>query len=182
MKIKSKILGLSYTGQRYSVVLEDLTDKKIKLPIIISDSAAIEITAITAGQGGASIIEKFIEASGVGVKEIYINTLNSGVFSVKITLENGNHFDTSVSESLIVAYSTKCEIYIAEDIMKSSGVKLKEDDSVDYSDIEYSNEDGDEELTPLEELKEQLNLAIEEERYEDAAEIQNEINEKYPGE
>ncbi|CAG7581647.1 MAG: putative TM0160-like protein [uncultured marine phage] len=180
MKIKSKILGLSYTGQRYSVVIEDLTDKKIKLPIIISDSAAIEITAITSGHGGASIIEKFIEASEVGVQEIYINDLNAGVFKVKITLENGNSFDTSVSESLIVAYSTKCEIYVSEDIMKVSGVKLKEDDSVDYSEIEYNDDDGDEELTPLEELKSQLKSAIEEERYEDAAEIDKKINELYP--
>lgn len=178
MKIKSKILGLSYTGHHYSVILEDMTDKKVKLPIIISDSAAIEISTITGGYGGASLVEKLLTASQVSVEEIYINGFNAGVFSVKITLENGNSFDTSVSESLIIAYSTKCEVYVSEDIMRSSGIKLNEDDTVDYSEIEYDDMDGDKELTPLEELQSKLEEAIEDERYEDAADLQLLINER----
>jgi len=176
MKIKSKILGLSYTGNHYSVILEDMTDKKMKLPIIISDSSAIEISEITGGEGGYSFIEKFLTASQVSVNEIYINEFNSGIFGVKVTLENGNYFNTSVSDSLIIAYSTKCDIYVRGDIMKASGIKLNDDDTVDYSEIEYDTTDGDEELTPIDELHSKLREAIDDERYEEASKIQLDIN------
>jgi len=178
MKIKVKILGLSYTGNHHTVVLEDLTTNKIKLPIIITDSAAVEIASIINESGGESLVEKFIKASEVGVKEIYINDLNAGLFTVKVILENGNSFMSSVSESLIMAYSSQSDIYVSDEIMKTSGVKLNEDDSVDYSEIEYGDGEGEKELTSLEELNNELNEAIEEENYERAAEIQKEINSK----
>lgn len=176
MKIKTKILGLSYTGQHHTVVLEDLTTNKIKLPIIITDAAAVEIAKISSESGDLSLVEKIIEASEINIKEIYINDLNSGVFNVKVILENNNSFMCSVSEALIMAYSSKSEIFVSDEIMKTSGVKLKEDDSVDYSEIEYEDKEGEKELSSLDELKLDLEIAIEEEDYEKAAEIQKEIN------
>jgi len=178
MKIKTKILGLSYIGNHHTVVLEDLTNNKIKLPIIITDDAAIEIAAISSESGDASLIEKFIRASEVDVKEIYINELNTGVFNVKVTLDTDNSFMSSVSESLIMAYSSKCEIYVSDEIMKSSGVKLNDDETVDYTEIEYGDEEGETELTTLDELKLDLEIAIEEENYESAAELQKKINKR----
>lgn len=176
MKIKTKILGLSYTGQYHTVVLEDLTTNKIKLPIIIADSAAVEISSISSESGDESLVEKFIRASEVNVKEVYINGLDAGVFNVKVTLDNGNNFMCSVSEALIMAYSSKCEIYVSDEIMKSSGVKLNNDESVDYTEIEYGDSEGEKELSSLDELKLNLEIAIEEEDYEKAAELQKEIN------
>lgn len=176
MKIKSKILGLSHTGNHYSVVLEDMTDKKVKLPVIISDTSAMEISSITGG--GESFFGNLLNASETKVNEIYINDFNSGIFTVKITFENGNHFNSSVSDALTIAYSTKCEIYVSEEIFKVSGIKLKEDDTVDYSEIEYDGDDGDIELTPLEELESKLQNALENEDYEQAGRIRDEINDR----
>jgi len=174
MKIKTKILGMSYTGNHYSVVLEDLTDKKVKLPIIITDSAATEISLISSGVD--TLYENLLTSTEVNVSEIYINEFNSGLFEVKVTMDNGNSFKSSASESLILAYVSKCEIFVHEDIMKVSGIKLNEDSTVDYSEIEYDGGDGDEELTDIEELKERLNLAIQDENYELASKIRDEIN------
>ena len=98
------------------------------------------------------------------------------IFSVKVTLSNDKSFDSSVSDALLLSYITKCDIFISDEVLKLCGVKLKEDDSVDYSEIKYDDSEGVKEKTNIEKLNEDLSLAISEERYEDAAEIQKMID------
>jgi uncharacterized protein len=175
MKIKCEIIGLAHTGTHYTVVLEDLTVNKVKIAILISEGSATEYSAIKSGYDLPMLV-KLLNASKLTIEEIYVNKLLAGIFESEIKLSNGETITSNISDSLVLAEATGCDIFIIESIMKEVGIKIKDDNSLDDSVVEYSDDDKVEELTSIEELQKQLEDAISEENYERAAEIKLDID------
>lgn len=176
MRIKCKILGMSYAAEKHSIVLEDLTPNKIRLPIIISTEAAIEISRMKSKDPEKSFFNRLLGMTDLKVTEIYIKGVKHGLFEIITKFNNGKEMQTNSSETFILYFlSPQADIYVHEDVMKETGVKMDEENNVDYSDIEYDEDHLEKEIDLKEDIEMQLEKAIEEEDYLLAAKLRDKL-------
>lgn len=183
MKVKCKVLGMSFTGEKHSIVLEDLTPKKIRLPIIISTEAAIEISKMKSKNPEKSFFNRLLSMTDLKVVEIYIKGVSDGLFDIVTKFNNGKEMKTDSSETFILfGLSPEAEIFVHKDVMKATGVKIDDENNIDYTDIDYDDEDvindniNDENKNTKEDLESKLEEALENEDYEEAAKLRDQLN------
>jgi bifunctional DNase/RNase len=107
------------------------------------------------------------------LKRIEVCDLRDGTFIARLILMcNGEEIevDSRPSDAIALALRTSSPIFVAEKVMDEAGRVFTE------AETELSGqEEKAEEKSPLEVLKKNLDKAVEEERYEDAAKIRDEI-------
>lgn len=181
MRVKCNVIGVSHTGTHYSVVLEDETVNKVKLPVILSDDAGVQIISIRSGNGYLDndllLSKQLLELSNLKPIEVNITDMETGIFKCKVKFDNDKEIETSVSNALYLREVYDCDLYVSTKVMCESGVKLDMGNEVDYSDIVYNDEDVimDEQSVNIEE---QLTKAIENEDFELAAKLRDKLNNK----
>jgi hypothetical protein len=89
--------------------------------------------------------------------------------------------DARTSDAIAIAIRMGCPIFTYNDILQEAGIILTDDYSTSFRDD--TSEDTESKKNVLEtlslgELKKQMNDAIEEENYERASEIRDEINKR----
>jgi len=164
---------------------------KRRLPIIIggfeAQAIAIELEKMTPSRPLThDLFKSFADAFEVKVKEVIIYNLVEGIFFAKLICDNGEkdvEIDTRTSDAIAIAVRFQCPIYTYEFILSSAGIILDDEStpieqtSVEDATItEKSEEETDIRKKPTEELKELLKKALEEERYERASQIRDELN------
>lgn len=195
-KIRLEIIGLSYsqtqTGAYALVLCEEGGNRR--LPIIIggfeAQAIAIELEKMTPSRPLThDLFKSFANSFNIDVQEVIIYNMVEGIFYAKLICNDGEQaveIDARTSDAIALAVRFNCPIYTYEFILSSSGIVMEE-----------TNEDGDEQsekvvTTPeslsvaggefsgisLDELKELLNTAIDEENYERASRIRDEINKR----
>ena len=185
MKIKASILGIVESpleeDNNYSMTIEDLTPKKVKLPIVLSkNSGSIVYNYIN---GDKSVLEDTLIGNLVAnlkseITEVYINKITNGTFTTELSLGNGTKFEGQLVDAIFVHLLTDCDIYVSKDIMVDNGVILNEDNEVLDGEIVYEEEDyngnikKDDNITSL---SEKLEEALENENYEEASQIRDKI-------
>ncbi len=186
-KIEIKIVGLSYSQTQsgaYALVLAEKNGKR-RLPIIIggfeAQSIAIELENMKPSRPLThDLFKSFADAFKIKIKEIVIYNLIEGVFYSKIVCEqNGNkiEIDARTSDAIAIGIRAKCPVYTFENILSSAGIQL-ENEGIETTDEELiENVDEKEELT-IEELEKQLQDAIDNEEYEKASELRDEIKKR----
>jgi len=199
-KIELEIIGLSYSQTQtgaYALVLGEKGGAKRRLPIIIggfeAQAIAIELEAMTPSRPLThDLFKTFSDAYQIDVKEIVIYNLVEGIFYAKlITEKEGSEveIDTRTSDAIALAVRFKCPIYTHEFILASAGIILDETLNEDL-DIDKQLDDIEEELSekkisakPLnysdltpDELNQRLQAAIDNEDYEEASKIKQEID------
>lgn len=192
-KLKLDIVGLSYSQTQsgaYALVLGEAKGKR-RLPIIIggfeAQAIAIELEKMTPSRPLThDLFKSFADAFEVKVKEVIIYNLVEGIFFAKLICDNGEkdvEIDTRTSDAIAIAVRFQCPIYTYEFILSSAGIILDDEStpieqtSVEDATItEKSEEETDIRKKPTEELKELLKKALEEERYERASQIRDELN------
>jgi len=198
-KIKLEIVGLSYSQTQsgaYALVLGESNGKR-RLPIIIggfeAQAIAIELEKMAPSRPLThDLFKTFSDKFGVSVNEVIIHNLSEGIFYSKLICHDGlktEEIDSRTSDAIALAVRFKCPIYTYEFILSSAGIVIDETKE-DEESIESSTE-PEENLNPttfkssdpfndlsLEELKEQLKKAIDEEAYEKASKIQAELNKR----
>ncbi|MEY3235931.1 MAG: hypothetical protein RI883_32 [Bacteroidota bacterium] len=191
-KIKLDIAGLSYSQTQsgaYALVLAESGGKR-QLPIIIggfeAQAIAIELEKMTPTRPLThDLFKHFAQAFSIGVKEIVIYNLIEGIFYSKIICEREGQvteIDARTSDAIAIGVRFNCPIFTFENILSSAGILMDENQS---KDDDFSIED-DETIQPegsltnlnLEELENQLNDAINDEDYELASRIRDEINKR----
>lgn len=190
-KVKLEIVGLSYSQTQsgaYALVLAEVGGKR-SLPIIIggfeAQAIAIELEKMTPTRPLThDLFKSFALSFGIKVKEIVIYNLNEGIFYAKLICEKEGHLseiDARTSDAIALGVRFKCPIYTYENILDSAGVEL--DENSDFA----SDFDTETEKTPAEnslsnlsidELQQQLNTALEDEEYELASKIRDEISKR----
>lgn len=187
-KVRLEIAGLSYSQTQsgaYALVLAEVGGRR-SLPIIIggyeAQAIAIELEKMTPNRPLThDLFKRFTDAFGVEVKEIIINDLIEGVFYAKVVCEKEGAetiIDARTSDAIALGVRYKCPIYTYETILSSAGILLDENNELQA--------DADEELFTApqqdslngfttEELQEQLQAALEDEDYEKASKIRDEI-------
>lgn len=193
-KIELNVVGLSYSQTQtgaYALILKE-RDGNRRLPIIIggaeAQAIAIPLEKMTPSRPLThDLFKSFLDSFHVGLQEVIIYNLVEGIFFAKIICnQNGESVEIDARSSDAVAIALRCEkpIYTHDFILSSAGIIIDEDDD-DTEDME----EGDEFAMPatgvtrteeasLEELKKQLEAAIEKEDYEKASKIRDEMKKR----
>lgn len=198
--IKLTIKGISYSQTQsgaYALVLSEMEGRRT-LPIIIgafeaqSIAIALEKEIRPPRPLTHDLFKTFSDRFSIKVTQVIIHKLIDGVFYSNLICERDGIeeiIDTRTSDAIALAVRFQAPIYTYENILDKAGVYLKLDEELiieedlESDDIEFSLEDefeGHKNYTdlPLQELHEKLNEAVDNEDYELAAEIRDEISKR----
>lgn len=191
-KIRLDIIGMSYSQSQsgaYALILGE-RDGKRRLPIIIggfeAQSIAIELEKIrTPRPLTHDLFKSFADVYHIEISEVVINKFSEGVFYAKLVCTDGQNeqeVDSRTSDAIALALRFNCPIFTYESIMVAAGILMEEEaelmkpeepkpqsepeEAVDYTDAAAAD------------LKQMLQQAIENEEYEKASKIRDELNKR----
>lgn len=192
-KVQLVVLGLSASpasNNAYALILKEV-DGDRRLPIIIG---AFEAQAIALEMEGVlpprpmthDLIKTLIEHVGSPLTEIFINDLVDGTFYAKLLFEEiGLELDARPSDAVAIAVRTNAPIYVSNRILDETGLIPQEgeedmDEPVDdEEEIPYMKKPGQsgapQPKNKVEQLQSELDNAINNEDYEKAAALRDEI-------
>lgn len=191
-KIELEIVALSHSlaqTQNYAIVLGE-TDGTRRLPIVIGGFEAQAIAVAMEGMTPSrpmthDLFKNAMDTFKIDIKEIIINNLVDGVFFASMVfIQNGREVevDSRTSDALALAVRFGCPIYTYDFILDQAGIILEEDTEREVQKAKsrrqqqsHSKEKNIEDYS-LQELEELLAKMLEEEDYEKAARIRDEIN------
>jgi hypothetical protein len=191
-KIKLEIAGLSYSQTQsgaYALVLSEAGGKR-QLPIIIggfeAQAIAIELEKMTPTRPLThDLFRNFAQAFSIEVKEVVIYNLSEGIFYSKLICESEGlttEIDARTSDAIAIGVRFNCPIFTFEHILSSAGIQGEEGESSDSDypvEEDYSeNEDGNLNTMSEDELQGQLGDALDNEDYELASRIRDEMNKR----
>ncbi|MFY7668368.1 MAG: bifunctional nuclease domain-containing protein [Crocinitomicaceae bacterium] len=189
-KIKLDITGIQYSQTQsgsYVLTLLEVGGRR-KLPILIggfeAQSIAVELEKMVPNRPLThDLIKTFCKSFGVNVKEIIIYKFLEGVFYSKIICEKDGmltEIDSRTSDAIAVGVRFNSPIYTYENVLEevdsSEGAENgSEEDIFDEEEVEVT-EESELKNASKEELSHRLQEAIENEAYELASKIRDELN------
>jgi uncharacterized protein len=195
-KIRLEIVGLSYSQTQsgaYALVLGEENGQR-RLPIIIggfeAQAIAIELEKMAPSRPLThDLFKSFAESFNIEVQEVIIYNLVEGIFFAKLICNNEERsveIDARTSDAIAIAVRFNCPIYTYEFILSTAGIVLDESEAENLSVPSQGAPAAEPTATvsaelsgkSVEELKELLNHAIDEENYEKASKIRDEINKR----
>jgi hypothetical protein len=191
-KIRLEIIGMSYSQSQsgaYALILGE-KDGKRRLPIIIggfeAQSIAIELEKIkTPRPLTHDLFKTFAESFDIRIREVIINKFSEGVFYAMLICSDGKteiEIDSRTSDAIALALRFGCPVYTYESIMVAAGILMEEDTESPKQDEPAEDENLAEETSfseySLEELTQMLQSAVENEEYEKASRIRDEIKKR----
>lgn len=187
--IQVDIIGLSTSpssGGAYALVLGEV-DGNRRLPIIIgafeAQAIALEIEKIQPPRPMThDLLRDLFEAVGAEVVDVVIDELREGTFFAKIRyVHDGdeNQVDARPSDAVALAVRVDAPIYVAPAVMEEAGIPTDEEGAglpvPRAATAEEPEEQAGQPLTRVERMEQQLEKAIQEEDYEKAAQLRDEI-------
>lgn len=193
-KIKLEVVQIQYSQTQsgaYALVLEDNKGKR-RIPIIIggleAQAIAVELEKMKPSRPLTHDLFKPIsEEFGINFTEIIIYNLVEGIFYSKIVCNNGEkeiEIDSRTSDAIALGLRFNCPIYTFDFILSSAGIALEGETSK----IENTEEEDEtqEEQTLINEfsrysddqLDELLEKSLDEEDYERASKIRDEMKKR----
>lgn len=188
-KVKLDITGIAYSQTQsgsYVLTLVESAGKR-KLPIVIggfeAQAIAVELEKMVPNRPLThDLIKTFCKSYGVNVREILIYKFHEGVFYSKIICEKENaitEIDSRTSDAIAVGVRFNAPIFTLSSILEEVGGTEDLDLDLDFDDEDELDEVINEmEAISLEELNAQLAEAIENEDYELASKLRDEINKR----
>jgi uncharacterized protein len=170
----SEIWSILKTSHGNAILLKP-KDKEVAVPIFIG---TLEMQSILMGKEGVSLSRphthdlflNMLAHVNLLVKKVEVYELKDDVFHARLVITGGEYtkenpliLDSRPSDAFAIAARKKCPIYLASSIIEQTGVPL----SFFINDLEEDTEDK------YRSLKEQLEQAVAEEEYEQAAEIRD---------
>ncbi len=190
-KVRLEIVGLSYSQTQsgaYALVLGESAGSR-RLPIIIggfeAQAIAIELEKMTPTRPLThDLFKAFSETFSIDVTEILIYNLVEGIFYAKLICTDGSReveIDARTSDAIALAVRFNCPIFTYEFILKSAGIVLDDDAAPSAESPMSTVEDmttpeSEYKSKSSEELKNLLQNALDEEQYELASKIRDELN------
>jgi uncharacterized protein len=192
-KIRLNILGLSVSQTQsgaYALVLAEENGER-RIPIIIGP---VEAQAIAIQLEGLKpprplthdLIKNMALAFNIALLEVTIYKLEEGIFYSELLCEmNGKEIkiDSRTSDAVALALRFRCPIYTSEDILKKAGIVLELEDENSPVRSFADEEDEPTETSSysqysLNELNEMLEEAVQNEDYEKASIIRDELRKR----
>jgi bifunctional DNase/RNase len=193
-KVKLEITGIAYSQTQsgsYVLTLLEVAGKR-KLPIVIggfeAQAIAVELEKMVPSRPLThDLFKSFCKSFGVEVKEILIYKFHEGVFYSKLICEKDgqqSEIDSRTSDAIAIGVRFNAPIYTLGKILDEvGGAENATDDSFDFEDEDeddhtFSADSNEWKDVNLEELSKQLTEAIENEDYELASKIRDEIKQR----
>lgn len=178
------IIGLSTSpssGGAYALVLGEV-DGNRRLPIIIgafeAQAIALELEKIQPPRPMThDLLRDTLEAVGADVTDIVIDELREGTFFAKIRfVHNGSEgqLDARPSDAVALAVRVEAPIYVSPTVLEEAGIPAEEEGEPAAMAREPEEEESSS-MSHLERMERQLEKAISEEDYEQAARLRDEI-------
>jgi bifunctional DNase/RNase len=191
--IQVDIIGLSTSpssGGAYALVLGEI-DGNRRLPIIIgafeAQAIALELEKIQPPRPMThDLIRDLFDSVSADVTDILIDELQEGTFFAKIRYTVGGNeaqLDCRPSDAVALAVRVGAPIFVAPSVLDEAGIPTEEGEGL--SALEATPEEEpvaeepapqeDKDMTPMEQLEEDLARAIADEDYELAAKLRDDI-------
>jgi len=187
-KIELEIVLLSHRGAQshnYAVVLEEKTGSR-RLPIVIG---SFEAQAIAVALERMSpnrplthdLFKNALDTFKINLTEVVINNLLDGIFYSRLVCEKDGEImeiDSRTSDALALAARFRCPIYTYDFILDTAGIVFE--DTGTEQEVQEAGTASTSTANPLashslEALMRMLDEVLEEENYERAAQIRDEI-------
>ena len=185
-KIEMEILGLSTSpssGGAYALILNEKKGNR-RLPIIIgtfeAQAIALELESIKPPRPMThDLLKNIVLSFNSSVQQIFINELSEGTFFAQILYERDDErveLDARPSDAIAVAIRFGAPIFVHPDVLDEAGI-VSEEAAAENIDQPVSGKTTQKktEMSKLEQLEQDLQLAIKTENYEKAAKIRDQI-------
>jgi len=190
------INGISYSQTQngaYALILSEIEGER-KLPIVIGTNEAQSIAIAIEKEIKPprplthDLFKNFCVRFDIKIKQVIIHKLVDGVFYSSVICERDGIeeiIDSRSSDAIALAIRFEAPIYTYENILEKAGVVLKIEKEIDEKSLLkelFSDEKA--EKTTIDDLKEKskkeleelLKIAVQNENYESAAKIRDEIS------
>lgn len=189
------INGISYSQTQngaYALILSEIEGER-KLPIVIGTNEAQSIAIAIEKEIKPprplthDLFKNFCVRFDIKIKQVIIHKLVDGVFYSSVICERDGIeeiIDSRSSDAIALAIRFEAPIYTYENILKKAGVVLKIEKEIDeksllkdlFSDESSEKLETDFKEKSTKELEELLKIAVQNENYESAAKIRDEIS------
>jgi len=193
--IELLINGISYSQTQngaYALILSEIEGER-KLPIVIGTNEAQSIAIAIEKEIKPprplthDLFKNFCERFDIKIKQIIIHKLVDGVFYSSVICERDGIeeiIDSRSSDAIALAIRFEAPIYTYETILEKAGVVIQVEKDFDeksllkelFSEDDAYIESPDLQDKSTKELEELLKIAIQNENYESAAKIRDEIS------
>lgn len=181
-RCKLNVVGITYSQIErgvYAIILQQENTNR-RLPIVIGTSEAQSIECKlqnikTPRPLTHDLMISCLRNYGVEITEIYIRRLPNGVFTADLKLSSDEKtiiMDSRSSDAIALALRSDAPIYTSQEVMDEAGFDVKDTNKkqekvpVSYSEMS------------IDELNKMLQIAVENEQYEEASRIKKEIDNK----
>ncbi|MFN8315609.1 MAG: bifunctional nuclease family protein [Chitinophagales bacterium] len=199
-KIPLEIIALSHSvtqSHSFAVVLGEV-DGTRRLPIVIGGFEAQAIAVALDNMKPSrplthDLMKTICDTFAVELDHVFISKLKDGIFFSTLIFTNGEQsyeLDSRTSDALALAVRFECPIFVAETILQEAGVDAELGEEQNESELEEKIEELTANVSAppssasnfgnmsLDELNEELDAAIENEDYERAARIRDELKKR----
>ena len=192
-KVSLEIMGITYSESStgaYVLIMGDKLSQR-RLPIVIggseAESIAVGIEKHKSGRPHThDLFLRFAKGFGIEIMEVVINRFRDGVYYAMLVCKQGDDLtmiDARPSDAIAIAVRVGCDIYAYESVMEEAGIVMEdmEKEETDESGDSHINKGVSQtslDLLDLETLEDLLQEAIDDEDYQKAAEIRDEINKR----
>lgn len=188
-KVKLNILGLSFSqtqdGAYVLILIEEEGERRI--PIIIggteAQAIAIQLENLKAPRPLThDLFLSFAKSYEIEITEVIIYKLQEGIFYSKVFCKGGEkivELDSRTSDAVALAIRFGCPIYTTAEVLAKAGIIIELDsEGSQQKSLQPSEKLNDFDAYSVPELNELLNAAIEDENYEKASLIRDEIKKR----
>lgn len=183
-KVELQVLNISNSQAQagaYAMLLGEVNGER-QLPVIIGASEAqtmmIEIKGIVPPRPLThNLFASVLEVLGVKLLRVLIYKVDNGVFYSYLYMkadETVLRIDARTSDAVALALRMNAPILIYEEILEAERLKTEQDITHDYGND--SGKDYPTQTNTLEQLRVALQKAVDEENYERAAQLRDQIN------
>ncbi len=193
--IELLINGISYSQTQngaYALILSEIEGER-KLPIVIGTNEAQSIAIAIEKEIKPprplthDLFKNFCVRFDIKIKKVIIHKLIDGVFYSSVICERDGIeeiIDSRSSDAIALAIRFEAPIYTYENILEKAGVVIKLEKEIDeksllkelFSDEKSEVENSELKVKTTKELEELLKIAVQNENYESAAKIRDEIS------
>ena len=160
------------TTNRFVVILKDDVHNRW-LPIVVgsteAQAIALQLEKISPPRPLThDLMRNLLESISINVARIVVNDLRENTYYALISIkDNGStqDIDARPSDAIALALRMQAPIFVDESVMKRAAIHDRQTETEDKPAV----------IDRLEDLNIQLNLAVKEERFEDAARIRDKI-------
>ena len=197
-KVRLEIQGIAYSQTQsgsYVLTLIEVAGNR-KLPIVIggfeAQAIAVELEKMIPNRPLThDLFKSFCISYDVTIKEVLIYKFEEGVFYAKLICDkDGVHteIDSRTSDAIAVGVRFNSPIYTFSNVLEDAGITQDQEDAFE-SDSLVSQDDDDFDIeetvndyssSSMEDLEKQLQGALEQEDYELASKLRDEIKKRNP--